>query len=104
MMKPRKGTKKNRAALPPPLLQQQGANGRSDSDSTLAGSASSDDGSPIGRLAGRGQVTGSIVMAPSYYVLPPTQARLLRHMSGIMESMEAGCAGDLVIYLKRLPT
>jgi hypothetical protein len=48
-------------------------------------------------------VAGSIVVDPSYFVLPPMQARLLRHMSDIVQSMEVGRAGDLAIYLKNLP-
>ena len=96
-MKPRKGSKKNH-------LLAQGSNGRSDSDSTMVGSASSDGGSPSGKLAGKGLVAGSVIVAPSYYVLPPTEARLLHHMSSIAQSIETGRAGDLVIYLKKLPT
>jgi hypothetical protein len=102
-MKPRKGSKKSR-------LQEQrsrGSNGKSDSDSTMAGSASSDDGvvmSPNGKLAGKGQVVDPVLVAPSYYMMPPTQARLLHHMATIAQSIETGRAGNLVIYLKNLPT
>jgi hypothetical protein len=95
-MKPRKGSKKSR-------LQE----GKSDSDSTMAGSASSDDGvvvSPNGKLAGKGQAVGPVVVAPSYYMMPPAQVRLLHHMVTIAQSIETGRAGNLVIYLKELPT
>ena len=109
-MKPRKGSKKNRLAL----QMQQGGGGRllenrSDSDATLA-SASSDDtlvGGVVisGKGAGKGNAVGSAVMImPSYHVLPPTQQRLLHHMSSIAQSIETGRAGNLVIYLKKLPT
>jgi hypothetical protein len=98
VMKPRKGPKKNR--LP------QGSTGRSDSDSTLA-STSSDETvgvSPNSQQARKGQVVGAVVVAPSYYVLPPSQQRLLHHMSSIAQEIETGRASNLVIYLKRLPT
>jgi hypothetical protein len=97
-MKPRKGPKKSRA-------QVLGlANGKSDSDSTLAGSASSDDGPPSTKLAGKEQAAALMVVSPSKYALPPTQARLLHHLSSIAQSIETGRAGDIVIYLKNLPT
>lgn len=99
-MKPRKGSKKGRLQEPRP----QASNGRSDSDSTMA---SSDDGvvvSPKGQQVIKDQVVGPVAVSPSYYVLPPTQQRLLHHMSSIAQSIEAGRASNLVIYLKELPT
>lgn len=106
-MKPRKGSKKNRLQL------SQGT--RSDSDTTLA-SVSSDDtavGSGVsptvrsgeGKVGGsRVEVAGAVVVAPTYHVLPPTQQRLLHHMSSIAQDIETGHASNLVIYLKKLPT
>lgn len=103
VMKPRKGSKKKSVQESRPQM----ADGRSDSDSTMASTGSSDDGLPSGKLVGKGQVVGPVVgpvvVAPSYYVLPPTQARLLHHMSTIAQSIEAGRSSDLVIYLKKLP-
>jgi hypothetical protein len=100
-MKPRKGSKKNR-----PQPQET----RSDSDTTLA-SVSSDDtvvgASPIAKVtrkASGNRVGPVVVVAPNYYSLPPTQQRLLHHMSSIAQSIEAGRASNLVIYLKKLPT
>ena len=100
-MKPRKGSKKSR-----PLQQET----RSDSDTTWA-SVSSDDtvvgASPIAKATGKGSgkaVGPVVVVSPNYYVLPPTQQRLLHHMSSIAQSIEAGRASNLVIYLKKLPT
>jgi hypothetical protein len=92
VMKSRKGAKKNRPQEP-----------KSDSD-TLA---SSDDGvviSPGGQRTIKTQVGGLVVAAPSFHVLPTSQLRLLHHMASIAQSIETGRAGNLVIYLKRLPT
>jgi len=99
VMKPRKGSKKKSVQESRP----ERADGRSDSDSTMSSNGSSNDKLPSGKLVGKGQVMGPVVVAPSYYVLPPTQARLLHHMSTIAQSIEAGRSSDLVIYLKKLP-
>jgi hypothetical protein len=104
VMKPRKGSKKNRQQQQE--FRPHGSNGRSDSDSTLAGNSSSDDGVgvlPAGKLVVKGKVAGPVVVAPSNYVLPPTQARLLHHMSTIAQSIEMGRSSNIVIYLKDLP-
>jgi hypothetical protein len=93
-MKSRKGAKKNRLQEP-----------RSDSD-TLG---SSDDGLVISPLEQRpGKVLagggGLVVAAPAFMVLPTSQHKLLHHMASIAQSIEAGRASNLVIYLKKLPT
>lgn len=93
VMKSRKGAKKSR----PPEL-------KSDSD-TLASSDDSVVISPDSQREVKSQViAGPVGTAPSYYVLPTSQHRLLHHMASIAHSIEMGGASNLVIYLKRLPT
>jgi hypothetical protein len=95
VMQSRKGLRKNR--LPQELSS------RSDSD-TLG--ASSDDSMGISPTDVKAQVGSGrgVVAAPSSYVLPTSQHRLVHHMASIAQSIERGKAGNLVIYLKKLPT
>jgi hypothetical protein len=100
VMKPRKGSKKNR--------QQVTQETKSDSDATLASVWSGNTVmggsglSPVVRV-GKESGVGPVVLAPNYYMLPPTQQRLLHHISSIAQDIKRERSSNLAIYLKELP-